>query len=119
MNLFNDIFEWSPYSIGDGSSVPTVVPSSITANAGWKYYGINILKNKSWSITKVNTGDGVDWVTITTKTSGFGPTEVVILIKEKASQIPPAVYLSRSMNIKITVDGVDYIIPITQNGLEE
>lgn len=118
LNLFNDIFEWSPYSIGDGSSVPTISRTGITANAGWKYYDINILKNKSWSIAKVDTGDDVDWVTITTETSGFGATEIVILIEEKASQVPPAVYLSRTMNLVITIDEVDYTVVIVQNGLE-
>jgi hypothetical protein len=60
-NLNNGVTE-----LIDDESLPTISPTTIIANAGVKYYGINILKNFNWSVTKIDLGYGTDWIDITT-----------------------------------------------------
>jgi hypothetical protein len=110
-NLNNGVTE-----LIDDESLPTISPQTIIANAGTKYYGINILKNFNWSVTKIDLGYGTDWIDITTP-SGTRATEVVIRIEEKASQSAPQVYQPRYMILRFNFDGIYREVTIVQNGL--
>lgn len=110
-NLNNGVTE-----LIDDESLPTISPQTIIANAGTKYYGINILKNIDWSVTKIDLGYGTDWIDITTP-SGTRATEVVIRIEEKATQSAPQVYQPRYMILRFNFDGIYREVTIVQNGL--
>ena len=112
-NLNNGVTE-----LIDDESLPTISPTTIIANAGVKYYGINILKNFNWSVTKIDLGYGTDWIDITTP-SGTRATEVVIRIEEKATQSAPQVYQPRYMILRFNFDGIYREVTIVQNGLEQ
>jgi hypothetical protein len=112
-NLNNGVTE-----LIDDESLPTISPQTIIANAGTKYYGINILKNFNWSVTKIDLGYGTDWIDITTP-SGTRATEVVIRIEEKATQSAPQVYQPRYMILRFNFDGIYREVTIVQNGLEQ
>lgn len=88
----------------------------IIANAGTKYYGINISSNTDWTIDKIDLGFGVSWVDILTP-NGSGNSEICIRIIEKASQIPPSVYEDRKMAIKIKTNTIEKWVTILQKGL--
>jgi hypothetical protein len=100
----------------DDESLPTISPTTIIANAGVKYYGINILKNFNWSVTKIDLGYGTDWIDITTP-SGTRATEVVIRIEEKTTQSAPQLYQPRYMILRFNFSGVLRDVTIVQNGL--
>lgn len=116
LTLFNDIFEWSPYSVGDDSALPTLVPEEITANPSIKYYSVNIIKNKPWTLSKVDTGYGTSWITLDS-TSGNGSSEVVFRVEDKSGQVPPEVYLTRTMELDFVFADETITVTITQNGL--
>lgn len=109
LTLFNDIFAYAPPQ-------PVVAITGIEANAGTKYYGIPLNTESSWYVSLIDEGFGTDWIEVLTP-SGTGSTEVVIRVLEKASQVPPAVYLSRAMTINIWVGTEAYSILLTQYGL--
>jgi hypothetical protein len=112
-NLANGVTEL----IGD-ETLPILAPETIIANAGTKFYGINILKNEAWSVSKVDLGYGTDWIDITT-TSDTGAGECVIRIEQKAEQTPPTVYQPRYMTLRFNFSGVYRDVLIIQNGLEQ
>jgi hypothetical protein len=112
-NLVNGVTEFI-----DDESLPILAPQTIIANAGTKYYGINILKNEAWSVSKVDLGYGTDWIDITT-TSDTGAGECVIRIEQKAEQTPPTVYQPRYMILRFNFDNIYRDVLITQNGLQE
>jgi len=112
-NLANGVTE-----LIDDESLATLSIESIIANAGVKYYGINVLKNIPWSVSKVDLGDGTDWITLMT-TSGDRASECVIRVEEKATQAAPQVYQSRYMSIRFNFDGIYRDVLITQTGLEQ
>lgn len=99
-------------------SLPILSTDTIITNAGVKYYGINVLKNQSWTITPIDLGYGTSWVTILTN-AGTGVSEVVIRVEEKESQSAPEVYQSRFMNLRFNFNGVYRDVTIIQNGLEQ
>jgi hypothetical protein len=107
--LFNDIFEYV-------ETPPVVGTTHITANAGTKYYGVNVNTDSSWSVVLEDDGYGTDWVEVTTP-SGVGSSEVVFRVLEKASQTPPEVYEPRTMIINILINGEYYPITLIQYGL--
>jgi hypothetical protein len=107
--LFNDIFEYA-------DTPPVVSITNIEANAGTKFYGINVNTEDSWTVSLLDEGYGTNWVEVLTP-SGTGSSEVVIRILEKASQTPPEVYEPRVITINIIVGGEYYPITLTQYGL--
>lgn len=111
LTLFNDIFEYA-------EPQPVVAISTIDANAGTKYYGIPINTDSAWTVMLLDEGFGTDWVEVLTP-SGTGPSEAVIRVLEKASQMPPEVYESRVMTINIWIGTDAYSILLTQRGLGE
>lgn len=110
LNLFNDIYSFNP-------TPPVVNRNSIVANAGGKNYEVVIKTNSTWTVSKIDTGDGTSWVS-TDVIDGIGDKYLRVKVQEKASQAPPAVYTKREMQLKITVDTIEYIINVTQYGLE-
>jgi len=88
----------------------------IIANAGTKYYAVNISSDTNWIVTKVDLGFGTDWIDVLTP-SGSGNSEICIRIEEKASQVPPQVYQDRKMALTITADGIEKWVTILQKGL--
>ena len=106
------------YLLSD-ETYPALSTNEIICNAGSKYYGINLVNNSNWSTSKVDYGFGIDWVDITNP-SGFGSTELVIKIKEKASQLPPEIYQPRWLDIIISYDNNVYrSFRVIQNGLAQ
>lgn len=111
--LFNDIFDYV-------EPQPFATITTITANAGTKYYGIPINTEGYWHVSLLDEGDGTDWVEVLTP-SGTGSTEVVIRVLEKASQLPPDVYNSRLMTINIWQGegfSTGHAVELTQIGLD-
>mgnify|MGYP007100047520 CR=1 FL=1 len=91
-------------------TVPTIDRDGIIANAGVKFYGINILKDLEWSATKINLGDNTDWVEVLTPFgNGFG--ECLIKIQ------PNTTSNTRHMWIKFQFEDHFRTVLITQNGL--
>lgn len=100
---------------------PILSTNFIAANAGMKYYKIDILKDCNWSVSKTDLGWGTSWVTLnplnTGTTSGTKATEFVIRVEERISQslIPRA--LDRYMDLKFVIDGVIREVRILQEGI--
>jgi len=111
-NLANGVTE-----LIDDEELPILSSNSIIANAGAKYYSVNVLKNLDWSVTTVDLGYGTDWVTITTPT-GTTSSEVVFRVEDKSSQSAPDLYEPRYMYLRFDINGVYRDVLITQNGLE-
>jgi hypothetical protein len=121
LTLFNDIYKWGENSFDTVIDISTQLLSrnTIEANAGMHYYSTDVLYNIGWSVSKIDTGNGTQWITINTP-SGTGRSEVVFVIAEKATQVPPAVYLNRSMELLFTFEGGQTrTVTILQKGLEE
>ena len=90
--------------------------SYIQANAGAKYYGIDISSDTDWEVSLVNLGFGTSWVTLLTP-SGSGSSQIQIYIGEKTSQIPPEVLLDRRLAVKIKAGNIEKLVSIRQTGL--
>jgi hypothetical protein len=84
-------------------------------NAGSKYFDINVLKDAIWSVEAREDGFGTEWIELSYPKRDT----LTILIKEKASQTPPEVYLSRRLILNFTVNGILTQVLVTQNGLVE
>ncbi len=97
-------------------ALPILSTNSIIANAGMKYYGINILKNQSWTLSTIDLGWGTDWVTLLT-TSGTGAGEALIRIEDKTNQTAPALNNPRYMDLLFNFNGIYRSVRITQIGL--
>lgn len=97
-------------------SLPLLSTNSIISNAGMKYYGIGVLKNQAWTLSKIDLGYGTDWVTLLT-TSGTGSGEVVIRIEDKTNQTAPALNNPRYMDLVFNFNGSYRSVRITQTGL--
>jgi hypothetical protein len=120
LNLFNDIYKWDANSFNEPPTISTQLlsRSSIKANAGLHYYGIKVLYDIPWTVSKVSTGFGTDWINII-NSGGEGIDECVFRIETKAMQIPPTVYQSRTMNLVFSIGGFSKTVTITQEGLIE
>ncbi len=112
-NLYKDIFQ---------TSIPKgqVSPFNIISNVGKKYYGINVDVDDGvqWSVTKVSNGFDTDWVDLI-NTSGVGSGEATILVNTKLDQVVPTVFDDRSMYIRITINGFNNDVTVTQTGLRD
>ena len=97
-------------------TLPILSTNSIIANAGMKYYGIGVLKNQAWTLSKIDLGYGIDWVTLST-TSGTGAGEAVIRIEDKTNQTAPALNNPRYMDLVFNFNGSYRSVRITQTGL--
>jgi hypothetical protein len=92
-----------------------IYTSYIEANAGAKYYGIDIFSNSDWTITKMDIGFGTDWIDVLTP-NGSGSSEVQIYIQDKTSP-SPSIYLDRLMGLKIKSGNIEKWVTIRQTGL--
>lgn len=90
----------------------------ITFNAASRYFSFNLFSDGEWQVTKIDTGDGTDWIDVLTP-SGSGNSSIEIYCEEKASQIPPDVYQPRTLYLKCTSGSIEKWVRVTQNGLEE
>jgi hypothetical protein len=108
-NLFTDVYDIS------ARTDDYFWPNEILTNPGNRYYDINIFKGTTYSVTKVDTGDGTSWLNIVQQANN----SLTIRIDEKATQAPPQVYLERSMDLAITIGTFSGTCSITQLGLEE
>lgn len=108
-NLFTDVYDISA-RVDD-----YFWPTSITTNAGIRYYDINIYKGTTYSVTKVDTGDGTSWVNIEQQLDN----SFTIKIDEKATQIPPQVYQQRDMILSLSIGTFSGTCSITQLGLQQ
>jgi hypothetical protein len=97
-------------------TLPILSTNSIIANAGMKYYGIDVLKNEAWTLSKLDLGYGTDWVTLLT-TSGTGAGEVLIRIEDKTNQTAPALNNPRYIDLLFNFNGSYRSVRIMQNGL--
>lgn len=112
-NLFKDIYSFS-------DSLPALSRNKLTTPASGRYLGVMVNRSK-WSAQKLDDGFGTDWIDITTPTGTTNPGELVMYVNEKAMQLPPEVYLDRTMRIRVYFDNGtnSSILIITQKGLIE
>jgi hypothetical protein len=111
-NLANGVTE-----LIDDEELPILSSNSIIANAGAKYYSVNVLKNVNWSVSAVDAGYGTDWVEITTP-SGTSSSEIVFRVNDKTNQTVPDLYQPRYVILRFDFDGIYRDVLITQNGLQ-
>lgn len=100
----------------DDEDLPILSTYSIIANAGVKYFSVNILKNQAWSASTVDLGYGTDWITIMTP-SGTSSSEFVFRVEDKTNQSAPDLYQPRYLTIRFNFDGILRDVLVTQNGL--
>lgn len=114
LNLFKDIYQSST------PIVESLLPSDIVTNAGVKYYDCFITTNQSWTLSKVDTGDGVDWVDIIGDLTGTGSKLFTVRVGQKTNESAPSVYEARFMTIRLTLnDLTTKDIIVNQFGLVE
>ena len=86
--------------------------TALTATPSAQSYDCKITANQSYLATKVDTGGGVNWVTLQTA-SGTGTD----YLKIKFSKFPIGLLsplASRAMNINVAIGGVNFVITIIQ-----
>jgi hypothetical protein len=110
LNLFTNLDDVN-YELPD-----YINTNNIIANAGQMYYGIDVLRNLPWNVTKIDLGDGIDWIDIKTP-EGFGNSECVIHILDKTNQTGASFSVSREMDLSFDIDGQIELVRITQKGL--
>lgn len=120
LNLFTDIYDFTSGPQFGTASIITNIGNDgfIELTALGKYYGIDIhtITGADWSVSKIDTGDGTSWIQVN-NTTGISGDELLFYVTEKGSQVPPDVYKSRQLNLKITSTSGSKTITIFQQGL--
>jgi uncharacterized delta-60 repeat protein len=121
---YNNVYHINGYIYGQNTttnnqelflniSFPAVSETELEVNAGGKYYDIYVNKKDSWTVTKIDTGNGVDWIDVFRYDD-----RITIKVDEKASQIAPEVYETRDMDIGFTfITGEVTFVRIIQKGM--
>jgi len=113
LTLFKDVYSFFPPQ-------PKVNVSPIIMNSGSKYFTIPINGVESEWLANIDyLGVEEDWIEFTTLNQGEDNGYLTIKVLDKVFQTPPLVFEDRQAILTIEVDGVDYVINITQLGLEE
>ncbi len=94
------------------ATYPLLSTNGLVCNAGGKYFDIDIYSKKTWFMTKLDTGYGTDWID-----TDINNNTCVIKVAEKASQTPPDVYESRTMDLMFNIEGEISTVRILQIGL--